>query len=370
MYQRPDGSPGGSERERVVFAAVRPESERFFVDLLEAAGPAGDEREAARVWREYAGGFSDVRHDPLGSSFATTGSGSLSMAVFGHIDEIGLVVVHVDDNGYLWVSAVGGWVPNVLLGQRIRVLARDGPVVGVVGQKPPHLLDREERERPVKIEGLWIDIGAADGDAARARVRVGDLAVVEQPVLRLAGARLASRAVDNRSGAFVAVESVRLLAEQAGSATVTGVGCVQEEVTFAGAYTSAFGLDPDVAVVVDVTHCSDYPGVEKTRVGDIRLGHGPVINRGAGAHQGMTDLAIEAAEAEGLSYQMEAVAGKTYTDADAVSLTRAGIPTAVISVPNRYMHSPNEVIDLDDLEATAALVAAIGRRLESVPELS
>jgi putative aminopeptidase FrvX len=139
------------------------------------------------------------------------------------------------------------------------------------------------------------------------------------------------------------------------------------EFRFAGAYTGAFGLDPHAAVVVDVTHCSDYPGVEKTRVGDIRLGGGPVINRGTGVHRGVTDRAVEAAEAEGIAYQLEAVAGKTHTDADAVALTRAGIPTAVISIPNRYMHSPNEVIDLDDLEATAALVAAIVRRLEHVP---
>jgi putative aminopeptidase FrvX len=347
---------------------MRAESEQFFIRLIEAAGPAGHEDDAARVWREYAEGFSDVHGDALGSSYATAGpEAGPRVAIFGHIDEIGLAVVHVDDHGYLWLAAVGGWVPNVLLGQRIRVLTGEGPVVGVIGQKPPHLLDREDRERPVKMQGLWVDIGAAGGDEARARVRTGDLAVVEQPVLRLEGARLASRAVDNRSGAFVAAESTRLYAERPGAARLTGVACVQEEVSLAGAYTGAFGLDPHASVVVDVTHCSDYPGVEKTRVGDIRLGGGPVINRGTGVHRGMTDLAVEVAEAEGITYQLEAVTGRTHTDADAVALTRAGVPTAVISIPNRYMHSPNEVIDLGDLEATAALVTAIVRRLDRVP---
>ena len=350
---------------------MRPESETFFTDLLEAPGPAGDERAAARVWRRYAEGFADVDIDGLGSSFAAVNvEGTPSVAVFGHIDEIGLVVVHVDDEGYIWFDGVGGWVASVLVAQRIRILTREGPVVGVVGQKPPHLLDRDDRDKPPKLRGMWIDIGAADADEARARVQIGDLAVVEQPVVRLAGPRLASRAVDNRAGAFVAAESVRLYADSPGTARMVGVACVQEETSFAGAYTSAFGLRPDAAVVIDVTHCSDYPGVEKTRVGDVRLGRGPVINRGAGVHATLSELAAEAAVEAGIPHQFEAASGRTHTDADAVALTRAGVPTCVISVPNRYMHSPNEVVDLGDLEATAELVAAIARRLEQVPTLT
>jgi putative aminopeptidase FrvX len=349
---------------------MRPESESFFIDLLEAAGPSGDERAPARVWRDYTTNFATVSSDAMGSSFAAVGDGKPTVAVFGHADEIGLVIVHVDDDGYLWFAAVGGWIASVLVGQRIRVLTRNGPVVGVIGQKPPHLTEPDERQKMAKLHALWIDIGAPDGDAARAVVRVGDLAVVEQPVLRLQGARLASRAVDNRSGTFVAAEAARLYAESPGPGRLVGVACVQEETTFAGAYTSAFGLAPDAAVVVDVTHCSDYSGVEKTRIGDVRLGRGPVVNRGAGVHSALTDLAIDTAEAEQIPVQLEAASGKTYTDADAVSLTRAGVPTCVISVPNRYMHSPNEIVDLGDLEATAALVAAICRRLASVPELS
>ena len=337
---------------------MRPESESFFTDLLEAPGPAGDERAAARVWRSYASQFAEVSGDAMGSSFADANQdGSPTVAVFGHIDEIGLVVVHIDDSGYIWFRPVGGWIASVLVAQRIRILTKSGPVVGVIGQKPPHLTEQSERDEAPKIQGLWVDIGAADGDEARARVQVGDLAVVEQPVLRLAGQRLASRAVDNRAGAFVAAEAARLV----------GVACIQEEINFAGAYSTAFGLAPDAAIVVDVTHCSDYSGVEKTRHGDIRMGGGPVIDRGAGVHAGMVDLAVEAAEAEGVPFQLEASSGRTGTDADAVQLTRSGVPCCVISIPNRYMHSPNEVVDLDDLDGCARLVAAIARRLTEVP---
>ncbi len=350
---------------------MRTDSKTFFTDLLDAAGPSGDERAATRVWRSYAEQFAEVTTDPMGSSSAVANPGATPViGVFGHVDEIGLVVVHIDDDGYLWFAAVGGWTPSVLVAQRIRVLTKNGPVIGAIGKKPPHLMDADDKQQRDKLSDMWIDIGAADGAAARELVGIGDLAVIEQPSAMLQGERIVSRAVDNRSGAFVAAESVRLYAESPGTASLVGVASVQEETSFAGAFTAAYGLAPTAAIVVDVTHASDYPGIEKTRVGDIRLGKGPVINRGAGVHTTLTELAVEAAIAEGIPYQVEAATGSTATDADAVSVTRAGVPSAVISVPNRYMHSPNEIIDLGDLEATAALVAAIARRFESVPPLT
>ena len=196
-------------------------------------------------------------------------------------------------------------------------------------------------------------------------VRTGDLAVVEQPIVDLRGGRLASRAVDNRAGAFVAAESARLYAEQPGTWELVGVASVSEETSFAGAYTAAFGLDPDAAIVIDVTHTSDQPNVPKRKVGEIALGKGPVIERGSGVHPAMFELIGEVAEQEGIPHQFGASAGSTWTDADAVKLTRAGIPVGVVSVPNRYMHSPNEIVDLGDLEQTAALVAAVARRLDA-----
>jgi putative aminopeptidase FrvX len=358
-------------RTRYPAAPVRADSETFFRDLLEAAGPSGDEREAAAVWRRYASGFADVHGDALGSCYATVNAdGKQSVAVLGHIDEIGLVVTHVDDEGYLWFRGVGGWVAAVLVAQRVRILTKDGPITGVVGQKAPHLTDQEERDKPLKVDQLWIDIGAADGDDARSRVQVGDLAVLEVPVIDLAGSRIASRAVDNRAGAFVAAEAARLYAEKPGTWKLVGVGSVGEETSFSGAYTSAFGLDPDAALIIDVTHTSDQPNVPKRKVGEIKLGGGPVIERGSGVHPVMFDLIGEVAKAEGIPVQFGASSGSTGTDADAVKLSRAGIRCGVVSVPNRYMHSPNEIVDLGDLEAVAALIAAVARRLDDLPTVS
>jgi putative aminopeptidase FrvX len=347
---------------------MRAQSLDFFRRLLEAPGPSGDERAAAAVWRDYASGFADVEGDVLGSSFATVNAGGeRTVAVMGHIDEIGIAVVHVDDDGYLWFSGVGGWTPAVLVAQRVRILAKDGPIVGVVGRKATHLMDEDERRAPVKLEELWIDIGAASGEEARALVRPGDLGVVEQPVVELLNGRLASRAIDNRAGAFVAAEAARLYAESPGSWRFVGVATVAEETAFSGAYTSAFRLRPDAAIAIDVTHASDYPSVRKERLGDLRMGAGPVIERGSGVHPAFVELAAEAAAAEGIPHQFAGSSGSTYTDADAVHRTAAGIVTCLVSVPNRYMHSPSEMVDPVDLEATARLVAAIARRLDAIP---
>lgn len=349
---------------------MREESTQFFRRLLEAPGPSGDERAPARAWRGYAGDFADVRADALGSSFAVVNEGgSPHLAVFGHIDEIGLVVTHVDDEGFVWFERVGGWDAQVLVGQRVRILGRQGAVTGVVGKKAIHLMEQEDREKASRIRDLWIDVGAADGDDARGRVRSGDLAVLEQPILELGAHRLASRATDNRSGAFVAVEAARLYAAEPGRARFTAVASVQEETSFAGARTGAFSARPDIAIAVDVTHTTDYPESDKRRGSDIKLGGGPSLARGAGVHPAVFELLTETAEAEGMPYQVDWAGGSTGTDADAVHLTRSGIPTAVVSVPNRYMHSPSEIVDLRDLEAAARLVAAFARRLEAVPEL-
>jgi endoglucanase len=349
---------------------MRHESAEFFRRLLEAAGPSGDERAPAREWRAYAGGFADVRADALGSSFAAVNAGgSPHLAVFGHIDEIGLVVTHVDDEGFVWFDRVGGWDAQVLVGQRVRILGRGGPVRGVVGKKAIHLMEQEDREKASRIRDLWIDIGASGGGDARGRVRAGDLAVLEQPVLDLSADRLASRATDNRAGAFVAVEAARLYAERPAGAALTAVASVQEETSFAGARTGAFSTEPDVAIAVDVTHTTDYPDSEKRRGSDIKLGGGPSLQRGAGVHPAVFEALVATAEAEGIAYQVDWAGGRTGTDADAVHLSRGGIPTGVVSVPNRNMHSPSEIVDLRDLEAAAALVAAFARRLDAVPEL-
>ena len=334
--------------------------------LLTAPGPSGDEGAPARVWRDAAAEFAQVGSDTLGSSVARvdgTGDGPL-LAVVGHIDEIGLIVQHVDDQGYLWVSNVGGWDPQVLVGQRVVVATRGGALPGVIGRKPIHLLEKDEREKVVELKNLHIDIGARDGDEARALVRTGDTAVIAGEPLELLAGRVASRSMDNRLGAYIALEAARRVAEGGGApGPVAAVAAVQEEVSAAGASTTAFGLEPAVAIVVDVTHASDVPGGEPKRIGKHELGSGAVIGRGTHINPAVFELLHETAESEDIPFTIEAMGGWTRTDADAVHLSRAGVPCGVVSIPLRYMHSPVELVELADVEACVALVAAFAQRL-------
>ena len=358
----------GTEAGEGITRRMRDQSMEFFERLLEAAGPSGDERLPARVWRDYTAGFAETRHDPLGSSIAVANaSGTPSVAVFGHVDEIGLVINHVDDDGFCWFGGVGGWDPEVLVGQRMRILGNHGEVTGVIGKKARHHQDAEDREKPSKIRDLWVDVGATSRAEAAELVSVGDLAVLAQPVVRLANGRIATRAADNRCGAFVAAEAVRLYSEQGGAAELTGVATVGEETAFRGAYTAGYAVAPDVAIAVDVTNATDYPSTSKQQYGQVELGKGPALARGSGVHPVVFEGMVEAARQEGIPIQVEPVGGATQTDLDAVSLTRSGVPGVVVSIPLRHMHSPNELLDPADLEACAALVAAYARRLTEAP---
>ncbi len=344
---------------------MRDASYEFLKRLLSTPGPSGNEGAAARVWREEAGGFAEVRGDRMGNSFATVNpGGSPRVMLSGHIDEIGLMVTHIDEKGLLRFTGVGGWDPQVLVGQRVRIQASDGEVVGVIGKKAIHVMEPEERKKVSEIKSLWIDIGAGDGDEAKGMVRVGDVGVVDQDLLELPNDRIASRSLDNRMGAFVVLEALRLLSEEEGvNAEVVAVASVQEEIGLYGARGAAFGLDPDAAIAVDVTHATDTPGVSKNENGDHALGSGPVIKRATNLSPMVSDGLIAAAEEAGMDYTLEADSRSTGTDADAIQFTRAGIATGLVSAPNRYMHSPNEMVDLGDLEACARLISVYVRGL-------
>jgi putative aminopeptidase FrvX len=337
-------------------------------NLLMAAGPPGHEAAPARVWREAAEAFgAEVTADAMGSSVARVAGRADHplLAVVGHVDEIALLVSHVSDKGFLHVVRSGGWDPQVLVGQRVEVLTRDGAIPGVVGRKPIHLLENEERKKAMELKQLHVDIGARDGDDARERVREGDQVVIAADPVELPNGRLASRALDNRLGIYVALEVARRVSEQGGGAgPVAGVAAVQEEIGALGAHAMAYGLRPDLAVVVDVTHATDAPGVEPGELGKHGLGDGPVITRGAIVSRTVNDLLDAAAEAEGIDCSTEVAGGATHTDADAVHLSRTGIPTAVVSIPLRYMHSPVELVELADVENAIRLIAAMALRLE------
>jgi endoglucanase len=342
------------------------------LDLLSARGPSGYETAPVAVWREAASAFAEVSTDLVGTPLARVApkqgleDSPRRLLVMGHIDEIGLIVTHIDDQGYLWFRPVGGWDAQVLVGQRLVLDSEAGPVTGVLGRKPVHLSREEDAKKVADLREMHIDIGARDGDDARERVRIGDVAVIDSAPAELPNGRLTSRALDNRLGSYVALEAARLVAAGGGAEwELTAVAAVQEETTFGGSRTSAFALEPDAAVVVDVTHATDAPGVDVKEAGKHELGSGPVLSRGTIINHALFGLLYKSAEAERISFTVDASGRGTGTDADAVHLSRGGVPTALVSIPIRYMHSPVELVQLDDVEACARLIAAAAMRLDS-----
>ncbi len=340
----------------------------FLRRLLAATGPSGHETDPAGVWREGCSAFTDdVQVDHLGSSRARVPgtAGGPALAIVGHIDEIGLHISHIDDDGYLRFGQVGGWDPIVLVGQRVRLATRGGPVAGVIGRKPIHLLKDEDRKRVPELKDLHIDIGAKDGEQARELVRIGDVAVIDAGPVEFPNGRVVSRALDNRVGCYVAAEAARLVAESGGApGDVIALAVVQEETTFAGSRTSAFALDPDVAIAVDMTFATDQPGIELGPITKHTLGSGPVIARGTTLHPQVFERLYAAGEEEAIPFTVESLGKGTGTDADAIHFSRAGVPTGLVSVPSRYMHSPVELAALEDIDNAARLIAAFARRLQ------
>jgi putative aminopeptidase FrvX len=335
--------------------------------LLTTPGPSGQERAAAAVWREAAAGVGEVSSDALGSSWVRVPgtAGGPSLALVGHIDEIGLVVTHLGDDGLASVRTLGGWDPTAMVGQRVDVLARGGAVPGVVAARRQKRKPGQER-KAVDPDDLFLDIGASDGEELRSVIRPGDAAVWHGAPLALCGNRVASRSIDNRMGCYVALEAARRLAERGGGpGDVVAVAAVQEEVgDFAGSRTSAFTTEPQLALAIDVTHTTDVRGGDPEEEGKIVLGGGPVLTRGPSLNPDVFELLHDTAEAEGIPFGLEVTRGHTNTDADAVHLSRGGVPTGLVSVPLRYMHSPIETVDLDDIEQAVRLIVAFALRLE------
>lgn len=338
--------------------------------LLRVPAPSGYEAPAAALWRKEAS-FASLSADGIGSSVARVGEASPLLAVVGHIDEIGLVVRHIDEQGFLWFAPIGGWDPQVLVGQRVEVQGKDGPVPGVAGRKPFHLLDADARKKVVELKGLHIDIGAADREEAAAMVRVGDPVVISGEPLRLAGERAISRSMDNRLGAYIALEALRRCHERGSvGGSFAAIAAVQEEIGLFGARTSAFAIQPDLAVVIDVTHATDAPGIDEKELGAHKLGSGPVIYRGATLSPKVFELLVEIAEEAGIEHTVGATGNHTGTDADGIQFARSGIPTGLVAIPLRYMHSPVEMADLTDVEAAVELIAAFAARIDDSVDLS
>jgi endoglucanase len=339
------------------------DSQREFLDdLLDTATPSGFEAAGQRRWVEYVEAFADeVRTDEYGNAVAVVEGGDPTVALAGHGDEIGFMVRDVEENGAIRMTAIGGSDRTVSKGQHVTVHTDDGPVPGVVGQTAIHLRDTDE-ESVDAIEEQHVDVGVDDADAAERLVERGDPITFDQTVSELANGRVAARGLDNRIGIWAAAEGLRRAAAADPEATVCAVSTVQEELGLQGAKMVGFDLAPDAVVATDVTHATDAPGTPETRTTGVELGDGPVVARGAANHPNLVSAVREVAEANGIDVQLQATGSRTKTDADAFYTARGGTPSLNLGVPNRYMHTPVEVLDLDDLDAAADLLGAFGAR--------
>lgn len=337
------------------------------IDLLRslclAPGPTGFEAAVQEVVRRRLEPLGRVEGDPLGNAWLGVGpEGGPLVAVAAHADQIGLIVTYVDDDGYVSVGAIGGLAPLLVPGRHFVVHGRGGPVAAVAGRKPSHIIPLDERRTAPELHEQFLDIGAAGREAALARVAVGDPVTFASGFLELSPGVVATQALDDRAGLYAMIRALELYAAEPGAARLTGLATVHEETTFMGARALARRLHPDALVVLDGDFCSDTPAASAKELGgDVKLGAGPVLARGAGGNERLLALARDVAAAEGIPFQDKACPGETQTDAD--ELMAAGAATLTVGLPLRYMHSPFEVAHGDDLEAAARLVAALARRV-------
>jgi putative aminopeptidase FrvX len=338
------------------------ESYDFLKTLLETPSPSGFETAGQRVWSDYVGRFANpVESDAYGNTFAEVNPGrSPRILISGHSDELGLMVSYISPDGFLYFQGIGGVDKALLQGQRVLVHSRAGAIPGVIGRLAIHLHEAEDRKRVVEMHEMFVDIGAKSAEDCAGSVRVGDAITIDVGVKELGGGRIAARGCDNRIGTWSAAEGLRLLAAEKDklAANVVAASTIQEENGLYGAKMVGYRIKPDIALVVDVTHATDIPTCSKPKHGDVKLGGGPVISLGSSNHPVLVERLTEVASKKGIPVQFEANPRYTGTDADAIFLQRGGVPTVSLGLPNRYMHSPVEVIDLADLEAMAQLLAA------------
>ncbi|MBI4716633.1 MAG: M42 family metallopeptidase [Planctomycetes bacterium] len=352
---------------------MRKESYEFLKVIEETPSPSGFEQPVQRLVRQRMKPYADrIETDVHGNVIvALNPKGTPRVMLAGHCDQIGLMTRYIDDNGYIFVAAIGGIDASVVPGSRVVVHTRNGPVDGVIGRKPVHVLKPEERGAKVELRELWVDIGAKSRKETQDVVSIGDPITFRLEMVPLANDLVTSPAFDNKCGTFVVMEALRLCAVKKIRCALFAVSTVQEEIGLRGARTSCYGLDPQAGIAVDVTHATDYPDIDKRVNGDIKLGQGPTIATGPNINPALEDLLVKTAKARNIPFQKEAAPGGTGTDANAIQLTRAGVATALVGIPNRYMHTQVEVVSLADLEAAAKLIAEtvsrIDRRTNFIP---
>ena len=347
---------------------MRSESYQFLKEMEETPSVSGFEQPVARIIRKRMKPFADeITTDVHGNVIAVLNpKGSPRVMLAGHMDQIGLMVRHIDDQGYIYFAPVGGIDASVLPGSRVTIHNKRGPVEGVIGRKPIHLMKDEERNKSkIDIQELWIDIGAPNKAAALEKVSIADPITYKLGLQKLGDDFITSPGLDNKVGAFVVMEALRIASEKKIKCALYAVATVQEEIGLRGARTSCFGIDPLVGIAADVTHATDNPGADKKQAGDIVMGRGAVIDLGANINPVLGELFIDTAQKKKIPYQIAAAPAATGTDANAIQISRAGVAAGLISIPNRYMHTQVEMCSLSDLEACAQLIAETVARIDS-----
>ncbi|HEY6839448.1 MAG TPA: M42 family metallopeptidase [Geobacteraceae bacterium] len=347
---------------------MRQESYDFLKELVAAPSPSGYEQPAQRVFRSYVSGFAPVTTDVLGNvtgRIEGVGEDRPRVMIVGHSDEIGFQVKYMDDNGFIYFGAIGGVDPHLTPGQRVRVHTATGAVTGVIGKKPIHLMEPKDRETVVKLDSQYIDIGATSRKEAEEIVRVGDAVTFAVGLEPLRGDRVTSRGFDDKAGSFVVAEVLRRVAEEGKPLPVDlfGVSSVQEEVGLRGGTTSCYAIKPDIGICVEVDFSTDQPDVDRKHNGDVALGKGPILPRGANINPALFELLADTARQEGIPVQFTGIPRATGTDANVMQISRGGVATALVKIPLRYMHTPVEVLSLSDLENAVKLITATLRRI-------
>ena len=348
----------------------------FLFNLLSSFGPSGYEEEAVIVWKNYVSSFADkVFTDFHGNSFGILNEeGQYRFILSGHIDEIGFMVSNIDEGGFIKFIPIGGWDNQIVQGQRVIIKTKDGKKIkGVIGKKPIHLLrTEEERKKDVKIEDMWIDIGASSKEEVEKLISIGDPIILDYSPVEILNNNIMSKSIDNRVGAFVVAEVLRMLKELKVKSAIYSVATVQEEIGLRGAYTSTYRVNPHVGIAVDVTFVSDDPGTKESAklIGDVKVSKGPVITRGPNINPKIFEFHIEIANKYNIPYQIQPASRGTGTDANVIQLTREGPITSLISIPTRYLHTPGEICNLNDLDNAVKLIAYTIKELEENKKLS
>lgn len=342
-------------------------AKEFFKDILETPSPSGYEQPVQEVVRQYVADFADdVKTDFHGNVIVGCNvDAPLRVMLAGHADQIGLLVTHINEQGFIYTNTIGGWDPQQLIGQRMTIYTASGPLPAVISRKPIHLLDQDERKQVVKLKDMWLDIGAKNKEEASEVVKIGDPVTLELGYQEMRNGFANSPGMDDKTGLWVAMEALRRAKKRGLNIAMFAVATVQEEIGLRGAATSTYGVNPHVGIAIDVTHATDCPTIDKTQEGDIKLGGGPVIYRGPNMNPVVVERLREAADYADIPVQLAASGRGTGTDANAIQLSRAGVAAGLISIPNRYMHSAVEMISLKDIDDAADLLATFAHKLEA-----